>query len=62
MKEEKTDDSAGQNPQWPGEKSRNPGRYDKTARKLGDGELTEETIVPIVDTIPGKQSDGHERD
>jgi hypothetical protein len=61
-KQNKTpNDSAGQNPQWPGEKSRKPGHYDKTTHKLGDGDLTEETIVPIVDNIPGKQSDGNER-
>lgn len=57
MKEEKTDDSAGQNPQWPGEKARKPGRYDKKTT----GDITEETIVPIIDTIPGKQSDGNEQ-
>jgi len=53
----KPDGSEGQQPQWPGEKNRNPGRYDKKT----EGNITEETIVPIVDTIPGNQSDGHER-
>ena len=43
-----TPETVGQQPQWPGEKNRPPGNYDKTKKKLGDGTLEEETRIPEV--------------
>ena len=54
-KNKSNDDSGGQNPLWPGEGLKKPGKYNKTSRNLGEGEITEETIIPFVDSIKGTQ-------
>jgi len=45
-----TPETVGQQPQWPGEKNRAAGVYDKTKKKVGeDGtQLEEETRIPEV--------------
>jgi len=49
-----TPETVGQQPQWPGEKNRAPGVYDKQTKKAGeDGtQLEEKTVVPIVPNHP----------
>ncbi len=53
-----TPETVGQNPQWPGEKARMPGNYDKKKSKEGDMTCEEETRIPEVGQRqdPGKEA------